>query len=96
MLVSLERSGGFTGLRLTSSVDTDELRGEQMTEALQALNALASAPVTAPTVAASQPRYHLTIHRASGEQVVDVLEAQVPAALRPLLEELMRRARPVP
>jgi len=96
MLVSLERSGGFTGRRVTSSVDTDELGREQATEALQALDALASAPPPAANVAASQPRYHLTIHRASGEQVVDVLETQVPAALRPLLNELMRRARPVP
>jgi len=95
MLVSLERSGGFTGRRVTSSVDTDDLGGEQATEALQALDALASAPPPAASVAASQPRYHLTIHRTSGEQVVDVLEAQVPAALRPLLNELIRRARPV-
>jgi hypothetical protein len=93
MLVSLERSGGFTGQRVTSSVDTDELNAGQVTEALQALDALASAPAAAS--AASQPRYHLTVHRSSGDQVVDVLEAQVPAALRPLLSELMRRARPM-
>jgi hypothetical protein len=96
MLVSLERSGGFTGRRVTSSLDTGELGAEQATAALQALDALASAPPPSPSVAASQPRYHLTIHRASGEQVVDVLEAQVPGALRPLLNELIRRARPVP
>jgi hypothetical protein len=96
MLVSLERSGGFTGQRVTSSVDTDELNAGQVAEALQALDALASAPVAAANVAASQPRYHLTVHRASGDQVVDVLEAQIPAALRPLLSELMRRARPMP
>jgi hypothetical protein len=96
MLVSLEGSGGFTGRRVTSSLDTDELSAEQVAEALQVLDALASAPVAVRGAAASQPRYHLTIHRASGEQVVDVLEAQVPAALRPLLDELMRRARPMP
>ena len=61
MLVSLERSGGFTGRRVTSSVDTDELPAEQVTEALRALDALVSAP---------------------------------PAALRPLLAELVRRAQP--
>jgi hypothetical protein len=94
MLVSLERSGGFTGQRVTSSVDTDDLNAGQVTEALRALDALASAP--AANVAASQPRYHLTVHRASGDQVVDVFEAQVPPALRPLLSELMRRARPMP
>jgi hypothetical protein len=93
MLVSLERSGGFTGRRVTSSIDTDELRADQMTEALQALDALVSEPPAAPASGASQPRYRLTIHRASGQQVVDVFESQVPAALRPLLSELMRKAR---
>ncbi len=66
MLVSLERSGGFTGQRVTSSVDTDELHAGQVTEALQAVDALASASagLAAANVAASQPRYHLTVHRA--------------------------------
>ena len=93
MLVSLERSGGFTGRRVTSSVDTEELPAEQVAEALRALDALASAP-PASTAAGSQPRYRLTVNRASGQQVVDVLESQVPAALRPLLAELVRRAQP--
>jgi hypothetical protein len=93
MRVSLERSGGFTGRRVTSSVDTDELPAEQVAEALRALDALAAAP-PAPAIAGSQPRYRLTIDRASGQQVVDVLESQVPPALRPLLAELTRRARP--
>jgi hypothetical protein len=91
MLVSLERSGGFTGRRVTSSIDTDELPGPQATEALQALDALASAPPTPPAAGASQPRYRLTIHRASGQQVVEMVESQIPPALRPLLVELMRR-----
>jgi len=91
MLVSLERSGGFTGRRVTSSIDTDELPAPQMTEALQALDALAAAPPVVPPGGASQPRYRLTVHRAAGQQVVEVVESQVPAALRPLLAELMRR-----
>ena len=94
MLVSLERSGGFTGRRVTSSVDTDELPAEQVAEALRALDALVSAPPAAPAAAGSQPRYRLTVNRASGQQVVDVLESQVPSALRPLLAELVRRAQP--
>lgn len=91
MLVSFERSGGFTGRRVTSSIDTDELPAPQATEALQALDALGSATPAIPPGGASQPRYRLTIHRLSGQQVVEVAESQVPAALRPLLAELMRR-----
>jgi hypothetical protein len=91
MLVSLERSGGFTGRRVTSSVDTDDLPAPQVAEALEALDALASAPPAIPVGGASQPRYRLTVHRAAGEQVVEVVESQVPAALRPLLPEQRRR-----
>jgi emfourin len=94
MLVSLERSGGFTGRRVTSSIDTGELSASQATEALQALDALASAPPAIPPGGASQPRYRLTVHRPSGQQVVEVVESQIPAALRPLLAELMRRPQP--
>jgi hypothetical protein len=94
MLVSVERSGGFTGQRVTSSMDLDELPAEQVAGALQALDALVRAPAAPAPAAPSQPRYRLTVHRASGQQVVDVAESQVPSALRPLLTELMRRARP--
>jgi hypothetical protein len=93
MLVSVERSGGFTGQRVTSSMDIGELPAEQAAGVLLAFDTLASAPPSPVPAAASQPRYRLTVHRASGQQVVDVLESQVPAALRPLLTELMRRAR---
>jgi hypothetical protein len=93
VLVSLERSGGFTGRRTTSAVDTDELTGAQMAEALRALEALASAPPTSPPSGPSQPRYRVTLHRSSGPQVVDMTESQVPPALRPLLTELIRRER---
>ncbi|MFD0532076.1 protealysin inhibitor emfourin [Kitasatospora arboriphila] len=51
--VSLERSGGFTGLRTTSSLDTDELAGPEADAALQALEAAgqareAAAPLRRP------------------------------------------------
>ena len=59
------------------------------TEALQALDALASAPPSA--AGAIQRRYRLTLHRASGPHVVELAESQVPAALRPLVAELLRR-----
>jgi hypothetical protein len=96
MLVSLERSGGFTGRRVTSSIDTDELPAPQVTEALHALDELGVAPPAAPAGGASQPRYRLTVHRESGPQVVELLESQIPAALRPMLAELMKRGTPAP
>ena len=96
MLMSLERSGGFTGRRVSSSIDIDELPAAQVTEALHALDELRAAPPAVPAGGASQPRYRLTIHRESGPQVVELLESQVPAALRPVLAELMKRGMPAP
>jgi hypothetical protein len=91
MLVTFESSGGYAGLRLTSSVETDELPAAPMAEALQALETLTS---TGPPTRTPQPRYHLTVHRPSGVQTIDVVEPNIPPALRPLLAELIRRARP--
>jgi hypothetical protein len=95
VIVSLERSGGFTGQRLTSSIETDELSGPEMAEALQALEALVSAPPATRAAVRSQPRYRLTIHGPSGQHMVELVESEVPAVIRPLLTELTRRARPV-
>jgi hypothetical protein len=88
--VTFESSGGYAGLRLTSSLETEELPEPQADEALEALEELASAP---PPAAGPQPRYRLTVHRPSGVQLVDLVEPHVPPAVRPLLTELMRRAR---
>jgi hypothetical protein len=90
MLVELESGGGYAGLRLRSSVDTDELPPAQASDVAAALDALAAA---GPPPATSRPRYRLTVHRPAGVQVVEVVEPEVPPALRPLLVELIRRAR---
>ncbi|MGZ4499092.1 MAG: protealysin inhibitor emfourin [Nocardioidaceae bacterium] len=97
MIVSLARTGGFTGLRVRSTVDTDDLTdlpGDRVTAAVRALEELASAPPEGPPAGAGQPVYRLTLQRPSGAQVVELVEAQVPDALRPLLTELVRRAGP--
>jgi hypothetical protein len=90
----LESSGGFAGLGLNSSLDTEELPPEQAAEAMRALEELASVPPAVPSGGTTLPRYRLTIPRESGPQVVELTESQVPPALRPLISELMRRARP--
>jgi hypothetical protein len=95
--VLLESSGGFAGLLLNSSLDTEELPPEQMAEAMQALEELASARPPVPPGGTTLPRYRLTaITGAASPLVVELTESQVPPALRPLISELMRRARPKP
>ncbi|MEV7179870.1 protealysin inhibitor emfourin [Kitasatospora sp. NPDC093679] len=93
--VSLERSGGFTGLRTTSSLDTDELAGPEADAALQALEAAGQARKAAgPTAPAALPRYRFTVHAPGGDRTVELTEPQVPPALRPLIAEFKRRQRP--
>jgi hypothetical protein len=96
MRVSLVGYGGFAGLPLSASVDTDELPQAQAAKALEALDRLASTPPSIPSGGSSEPWYRLTISRDAEEQVVVVTESQIPPALRPLIGALVRRARPRP
>jgi hypothetical protein len=93
MHISFESSGGFAGLRWSSSLDTKELPPEQAAHTVRELEELASAPPAPSAGGSSLPRYRLTIAGATGPQVVELTEAQVPPSLRPLINELMRRAR---
>jgi hypothetical protein len=89
MRVTLETSGGFTGQRRHATLDTD------LDDDLQSLLADLSAtePAGAPAPSA-QPRYRLTVHHPTGDQITELTESEVPATLRPLLTELLRRATP--
>jgi hypothetical protein len=91
--VSITRSGGYTGMRLAASVDTDELPPADARAALVALERLTLSPPTS-TAAPSQPRYRLSFVQDSGEQVVEVAESQIPPALRPLITEFLRHPHP--
>jgi hypothetical protein len=63
---------------------------------MRVLEELASAPPAVPSGGTTLPRYRLTITRDTGPQVLELTESQVPPALRPLISELMRRARARP
>jgi hypothetical protein len=91
--ITLLTSGGYTGQRLTASLDTNELPQPQMAEAVRALEDLASAPPSVPSAGASQPRYRLTLTADTGERIVELTESQIPSTLRPLITELVNRAR---
>jgi hypothetical protein len=87
--VSLETSGGFAGLRWSSSLDTAELPADQEAEAVRTLRELAASPPPVPEGGTVLPRYRLT----ADARVIELTESQIPSALRPLITELLRRAR---
>lgn len=95
MHVSIELSGGYTGQRLSSAMDTDDLPPAHVAGVLGALEGLGEAATSIPAGASSQPVYRLAISHSAGEQVVELTESQIPHGLRPLIDELVRRARPV-
>jgi hypothetical protein len=90
MRVRLETSGGYAGLARVAEVDTDELTSVDVDAALHAL----AEPAAAPPPTGPQPRYRLTVFRADGTHVVELVEPAVPDAVRPLLTELLARAQP--
>jgi hypothetical protein len=92
--VSLLRTGGFTGLPLTSSIDTDELPEPERAAVLTALDDLAAAPPVIPPGAGGQPRYRLTFAPEADRDVLEIVESQIPAGLRPLIRELVQKAQP--
>nr|WP_125611756.1 protealysin inhibitor emfourin [Specibacter cremeus] len=75
-------------------MDTDDLAPALAAEVLGALEGLAGAVQSLPSGAATQPRYRLAVSRPAGPQIVELTEAQIPHGLRPLIEELRRRAHP--
>jgi hypothetical protein len=97
MLIEYERSGGFAGIRMTTSVDSDALsleQAEEMKAALEEADFFKLPPrITSDTVGADRFQYRVTIHAQEGKHTVEVSEAAVPENLWSLLNLLNTLAR---
>jgi hypothetical protein len=96
MRISVVRSSGVSEPRRSATVDAVQLSA-QLRPALGALADLAKAKrrVRQGPVLRSQPHYAITLHdapEAAGPLLLTLYESQVPSALRPLLDEIMRHA----
>jgi hypothetical protein len=96
MRIQFERSGGFMGRTVNLAVDLDDLPAGEA-EALRRLVEQADFSGLnkdlAPTQARDDFQYRITVETEKGEHTVRVSDASAPESLRPLLEELSRRAR---
>ncbi len=97
MHIHIERSGGFAGMRITASLNTDSLSPEEA-HPIQDMIAAArffDLPDRIPTGAnvADQFYYRLTVQDETRQHTVQVSEASIPSELGPLLEHLMMLAR---
>jgi hypothetical protein len=92
--VELERSGGFAGLSLRASVDTagDQPEAAWVEEALSGVDLAALAGEPSPP-APDRFVYRLAVDRDGQRHEMAFGEQDLPAALRPLVERLLHRAR---
>ncbi len=97
MKIYLKRTGGFTGIPFSVSVDTDQLE-EKEREAILALVASAqffSLPEKIPSSSPGADRfqYRITIERSGQSHTVEAGESSIPDALQPLIRHLIARRR---
>lgn len=95
MRVELTRSGGFAGLTLQAALDTDELEPSQASAARDGLASLRwnEPPPPSPRGADFQ-QYQITVVDEAGQRRSTVLfEPDIPAELRPLVQQLVARGR---
>jgi hypothetical protein len=97
MRIEYARSGGFAGIQLATTVDTDDL---QPGDAALLEDAVASADffglprrLVSAGPGADRFEYHLVVEDGDRRHEVQVGEAMVSDALRPLLEHMSMLAR---
>ena len=97
MRAILERTGGFAGMRLTATADTDMLSdtdAEQLRQLVNGANFFALPELIVP----QQPQpdrfqYTVTIEDEGRTHTVTASEAAIPASMRPLTDFLARQGR---
>ncbi len=97
MRIHFERTGGFAGMRMTATVNTESLSSEEARDLHEMVEAAGffdlPAVITTPTPGADRFHYKLTVEAEGRQHTVEMGEAAVPEALRPLLQRLTAMAR---
>lgn len=88
--MTVDRSGGFTGIKQTKSVSTDAMP-DQDAEKLKSLVEAAGFFQLPSAIRSTEPgadsfQYKITVEGEHGTHTVQVGEAEVPPALRPVLD----------
>ena len=97
MRIYFERSGGFTGIVLSTTVDTDSLTSEEATFFQSKIEQAGffdlPESLNAPGGGVDRFQYRLSVETEEQKHTVEFGEAAVPEQLRPLLERLSTLAR---
>ncbi|MBD2461796.1 hypothetical protein H6G89_12125 [Oscillatoria sp. FACHB-1407] len=96
MQISMERSGGFTGIPLVVTVDTVTLSPAEAEHLRQLVNAADFFRLPEAIADTPQPdrfHYQITVQDNGQHHTVSVSESAMPAGLRPLVQWLTAAAR---
>lgn len=96
MQVSLERTGGFTGIPMRITVNTETLSPEQVTQLHQLIEASDFFHLPHEILGAAQPdrfHYRVTVEENGRRHEVLVDEPVMPRHLKPLVDWLMQAMR---
>ena len=100
MRISFERTGGIAGMRLATTIDSDNLSAEEAGK-LQGLIEAANffdQPATShgPVPGADRFQYKIAVQAEDRCHTIQVNDAALPAVLRPLVQWLTNAARKPP
>jgi hypothetical protein len=96
MQIEFERSGGFAGMTIGTTVDTNTLSSAEAHELVQlvtATNFINLPSHTNGTRGADQFIYKLTFHVEGLTRTIETTDSTMPPSLRPLVDRLMSMAR---
>lgn len=97
MRIVFERSGGFAGMRISATIDTQALSPEQASELRSLIEAAhffdLPKTIRSSTPGGDQFQYQVTIEGEGKRHTIEVNDASAPASLQPLLRQLTRLAR---
>jgi hypothetical protein len=100
MRIHFDRTGGFAGMRVQATIDTDSLTPDdarQITELVAAAQFFELPSVIAATApGADQFQYRLTVETEGRKHTVEVGDASAPETVQPLLRKLVVLARRSP
>lgn len=97
MRVFFERSGGFTGIRFTTTIDTQTLSpqvAQQLREMVEDANFFDLPPILASSENVKDSfHYRVTVETQGQQHTVEVGDQSAPEAIKPLLNRLSILAR---
>ena len=97
MRIEFVRTGGFAGMRMASTVNTDSLSPDEARALRESVDAAhffdLPSTLTSPTPGADRFQYKITVEAEGRRHTVELGEAAVPENLQPLIQRLTALAR---